>query len=126
MEPVTRLLLINLYQGLADSLREGTLSLTEEQAHTLLQGFSPLKHKSMQLRICNITQACRYIGVSQPTFRKLVRQGVLPKGEKIAGFRELIWYKDDIEGYCKEKKTQCKHAKLATTHKQSTAVWIKK
>lgn len=41
-------------------------------------------------------QAYTYLNISRATFDNLVREGKLPKGKKVAGFKELIWYKKDL------------------------------
>ncbi|MBQ7280563.1 MAG: helix-turn-helix domain-containing protein [Bacteroidales bacterium] len=65
--------------------------------------YSPAEgERERRLRLCSISQACRYLGISQPTFRKLVKQGELPQGRKIAGIRERIWNKENIEEYARK------------------------
>jgi predicted DNA-binding transcriptional regulator AlpA len=46
-------------------------------------------------------QAYTYLNISRATFDNLVRAGELPKGRKIAGFKELFWYKRDLNKYIK-------------------------
>ena len=43
------------------------------------------------------TQAADYIGVCRATFDNYVRDGFIPKGKKIDGFKELRWYKRDLD-----------------------------
>lgn len=43
------------------------------------------------------TQAADYIGVSRATFDNYVHDGFLPKGIKKEGFKELRWYKSDLD-----------------------------
>lgn len=45
----------------------------------------------------NKTQAADYIGVCRATFDNYVRDGFIPKGRKIEGFKELRWYKCDLD-----------------------------
>ena len=42
-------------------------------------------------------QAYTYLGISRAKFDNLVREGKIPKGKKVAGFRELQWYKKDLK-----------------------------
>lgn len=37
--------------------------------------------------------------MSRATFDNLVRDGKLPKGKKVPGFKELMWYKRDLRKY---------------------------
>ena len=49
------------------------------------------------------TQAADYIGVSRATFDNYVRVGFIPKGVHIEGFKELRWYKCDLDLYLTNK-----------------------
>ena len=43
--------------------------------------------------------ACDYLGVSRATFDNYVRDGFIPKGIKEDGFKELNWYRSDLDNY---------------------------
>lgn len=43
------------------------------------------------------TQAADYIGVSRATFDNYVKDGFIPKGRKVGNFKELRWYKSDLD-----------------------------
>ena len=45
----------------------------------------------------NKTQAADYLGVSRATFDNYVRDGFSPKGKQIGKFKELRWYKSDLD-----------------------------
>ena len=45
----------------------------------------------------NKTQAADYIGVSRATFDNYVRNGFIPKGRQVGNFKELRWYKSDLD-----------------------------
>lgn len=47
----------------------------------------------------NKTQAADYLGVSRATFDNYVRDGFIPKGKQIGNFKELRWYKSDLDMY---------------------------
>lgn len=47
----------------------------------------------------NKTQAADYLGVSRATFDNYVRDGFIPKGKQIGSFKELRWYKSDLDLY---------------------------
>lgn len=47
-------------------------------------------------------QAYTYLGISRATFDNLVKEGKLPKGKKQQGFKELSWYKRDLDKYLKK------------------------
>ena len=46
-------------------------------------------------------QACKYLNVSRATFDSKVANGLIPKGRKQAGFKELFWIKRDLDTYLK-------------------------
>ena len=39
----------------------------------------------------------KYLKVSRATFDNYVRAGKIPKGRKQIGFKELYWYKKDLD-----------------------------
>lgn len=41
-------------------------------------------------------QACSFLNIQRSKFDNLVRQGVLPRGRKVRGFKELRWNKRDL------------------------------
>lgn len=44
-------------------------------------------------------QAAEYLGVCRSTFDNYVKDGFIPKGIKQEGFKELYWYKSDLDVY---------------------------
>lgn len=49
-------------------------------------------------------QAYTYLNISRAQFDNLVRAGVLPKGKKTAGYKELSWFKKDLNEYIKNDR----------------------
>ena len=49
-------------------------------------------------------EACKYLNVSRATFDNLVNEGKLPKGKHVQGFKELRWYKKDLDDYVRRIK----------------------
>lgn len=41
--------------------------------------------------------ACAYLGISRSTFDARVAEGLLPKGKHRRGFKELVWYKRELQ-----------------------------
>ena len=112
MEPETRLILIKLAEDFADGIRTGRIDFTEAQGRRVISAVGEALNPQPRMRICNITQACDYLGVSQPTFRKYVREGRIPAGQKMSGFSELLWDKNDIEAFKRQelsgRRKKCK------------------
>ena len=44
-------------------------------------------------------EAAEYIGVSRATFDNYINKGLIPKGRKRQGFKELFWNKNDLDEY---------------------------
>lgn len=47
----------------------------------------------------NKTEAADYLEISRATFDNHVRDGFLPKGRQVGHFKELRWYKSDLDVY---------------------------
>ena len=75
-------------RSLADRIEAGNSNLTEEEAMALL---STCTHEVMSK-----DQAYSYLNLSRSRFDDLVREGKLPKGKKRRGFKELCFYKDEL------------------------------
>lgn len=41
-------------------------------------------------------QAFTYLNISRAKFDNLVREGKIPRGKKVPGLKELVWYKKDL------------------------------
>ena len=73
----------------ADKIDSGNCELSEEQAMDIM---SVLGHQ-----VLSKDEAYRYLNLSRSRFDDLVREGKIPKGKKRRGFKELIWYKDELD-----------------------------
>lgn len=82
-------LIVKLLRETADKIDAGTCELSESEAMDIM---SVLSHKVMSKE-----DACIYLNMSRSRFDDLVREGKLPKGRKRRGFKELVWYQDEIE-----------------------------
>lgn len=51
----------------------------------------------------NKTEAADYIGVSRATFDNYVSAGKIPKGDQVGKFKELRWYKCDLDLFLNEQ-----------------------
>jgi len=80
--------IVNYLREIADKLESGTCDLTEDEAMHIM---SVVAHKRLSKE-----QACIFLNMSHSKFDLLVRQGDLPKGRKVAGFKELVWYQDEL------------------------------
>ena len=81
-------------RGIADKIDAGTSEITEQEAMDILK---VVAHESMSKE-----QACNYLNMSRSRFDTLIREKKIPKGKKISGYKELRWYRDELDA-CKKK-----------------------
>lgn len=78
-----------LLRDTANKVEAGTCEIDEQQAMDIC---NMLSHEPLSK-----DQACSYLNMSRSKFDSLVLNGKLPKGIKRRGFKELIWYKDELK-----------------------------
>jgi len=84
--------LINIIKTIDD----GDCDISDEevlQLTTVVKGFT---HRDKPI---SKYQACEYLNVSRATFDNYVAQGKIPQGVHEQGFKELFWYKKDLDKY---------------------------
>lgn len=81
-------LVIKYLRDTADKIDAGTCELSEEKAMDIM---SVLGHK-----VLSKETACSYLNLSRSRFDDLVREGRIPKGRKRRGFKELVWFEDEL------------------------------
>lgn len=89
-----RRMVVKYLREIADKIEVGTSEISESQAMDIL---SVVAHEAMSKE-----QACNYLNLSRSRFDDLVREGKLPRGKKRVGFKELVYYKDELD-MCKRK-----------------------
>ena len=72
----------------ADKIELGTSEIDEEQA---IEIASAIAHQPLSKE-----QACSYLNMSRSKFDDMILHGKLPKGRKRRGFKELVWFKDEL------------------------------
>ena len=80
----------------ADKIEVGNSEITESEAMDIL---STVAHEAMSKE-----QACSYLNLSRARFDDLVREKKIPRGKKRAGFKELVFYKDELDAAVKRIK----------------------
>jgi predicted DNA-binding transcriptional regulator AlpA len=73
----------------ANKIEAGNCELSESEAMDIM---SVLSHQVMSKE-----DACIYMNMSRSKFDDLVRERKLPKGRKRRGFKELVFYKDELD-----------------------------
>ena len=71
------------------AFKAGTSSLTEDEAMHIL---SIVTHEELSRE-----QACDYMNMNSNKFADNITLGRIPKGRKKYGFRELRWYRDELD-----------------------------
>lgn len=82
-------ILIRELRNTADKLEAGTCEITQSEAMDII---NVLTHEALSKEA-----ACQFLNVSRATFDLHVSLGNLPKGRKRVGFKELVWYKDELQ-----------------------------
>lgn len=85
--------LAKIFRDTADNLDAGNTELDEDQAINIAM---MLTHKPLSK-----DQACTFLNISRSKFDSLVNQNKLPKGRKRRGFKELVWFQDELNNYIK-------------------------
>lgn len=85
-----------LLRKIDQDIDAGNSNLTEEET---LEVVEILKEYTRRDKPMSKYQAYTYLNISRATFDNLVSEGKLPKGVKVAGFKELFWYKKDLDKY---------------------------
>ena len=84
-----RRLVAKYMREVSDKIEVGTSEITEPEAIDLL--------KVVAHEVLSKAQACRLLNISPTRFDDYIRAGQLPKGRKVTGYKELRWYKDELE-----------------------------
>ena len=81
-------LLANTMIEVANNIKAGNSHLSEQEQSEILD---MLTHTSMSAE-----EVCVYLHISRPTLTNYIRNGTIPKGRKLRGRNELIWFKDEL------------------------------
>lgn len=82
-----------------DKIDAGTCDLDEQELDEIIDTLQKINATYLSKY-----QAYTYLNVSRATFDNLVADGKLPQGKKVAGFKELMWEKQDIVKYITKRK----------------------
>lgn len=81
-----------LLLGIVNDIDAGTSNIDEEEAMKIVKMLKGMRKDNPMSKY----QAYTYLGISRAKFDNLVREGKIPKGKKIPGFKELVWFKKDL------------------------------
>lgn len=89
-------MIANMLREVANKLDAGNSELSETEAMDIM---AALSHHVMSK-----DTACRYLNMSRSHFDELIRMKKLPKGRKRVGFKELVWYEDELDDCIRKSK----------------------
>ena len=84
---------------LLQDMDSGNTNINEEQQQELLSLLLQFNSKDLSK-----AESAEYIGVSRATFDNYIKKGLLPKGHKRPGFKELSWNKSDLDEFLEKEK----------------------
>lgn len=91
----------SILQQFIDNIDTNNTHLDYEQQCDVIRILSNVD--SGQDNEMNKTQAADYLGVSRATFDNYVHDRFIPKGKQIGKFKELRWYKSDLDLFLLKK-----------------------
>ena len=91
----------NLLVNIIDRIDSGNTNITEEEGLEVINYLNKFNNKDEGI---SKYTACQYLNISRATFDNLVREGKLPEGKHIQGFKEKRWYKKDLDNCIKKHK----------------------
>ena len=83
----------------------GNTNLTESEAIELVKIVGSYADRTQKM---SKYKACQYLNVSRATFDNYVREGLLPRGTKEPGFKELFWQQKDLDNFIKSRSNDNK------------------
>ena len=81
-----------------DDIDSGNSNVNENQQIQILNLISQFSSDDLSK-----LEAADYIGVSRATFDNYISKGLIPKGTKRRGFKELSWRKSDLNKFLNDK-----------------------
>ena len=91
----------SLLKRIINDIDCGNSNITEDEAMNIIKIIKSYTDKTQRL---SKYQACQKLNVSRATFDNLVREGVIPRGEKVIGFKELFWEEKTLDEVIKSRR----------------------
>lgn len=86
---------------LVDRIDKGNSNLTEDECTQAIELLSNFTRKDEGM---SKYSACKYLKMSRSMFDNLVKEGKIPNGKHVIGFKEKRWYAKDLEVYRQQYK----------------------
>lgn len=91
----------NLLQKIISDIDSGNSNISETESIEIIKILSEYTRKDKGI---SKYAACEYLNISRATFDNYVREGKIPKGKHEIGFKELRWYKKDLDKFIEESR----------------------
>ena len=91
----------SLLERIINDIDCGNSNITEDEGMEMIKVIKSYTDKTKRL---SKYQACQKLNVSRATFDNLVREGVIPRGEKVIGFKELFWEEKTLDEVIKSRR----------------------
>lgn len=95
----------SLLEKIINDINCGNSNITEDEAMEIIKIIKSYTDRTQRL---SKYQACQKLNVSRATFDNLVREGIIPRGEKVIGFKELFWEKKVLDEVIKSRRNDNK------------------
>lgn len=86
-----------------DDIDAGNSNISDEEE--LMKTIDVIKELTNKEKGLSKYKACQYPNISRATFDNYVRAGKIPRGVHEAGFKELRWYKKDLDNFIRKERT---------------------
>ena len=83
-----RNLVVRLLRDVANKIDAGTSEISDAEAVDIV---NMMTHRPMSKEM-----SCKYLNLSRSRFDDLIREKKFPKGRKRMGFKELVWWQDEL------------------------------
>lgn len=91
----------SLLLKIVDDIDAGNSNINEEDSIKIVKVLSEYTRKDNGI---SKYAACEYLNMSRATFDNYVREGKIPRGKHEIGFKELRWYKKDLDKFIGESR----------------------
>ena len=89
---------------LVEDIDLGNTNITEEEEVEVIKLIQKLRKDEGMSKYSAYT----YLNISRATFDNYVAEGRIPKGQKVIGFKELRWFKKDLDNFINQCKNENK------------------
>lgn len=90
-----------LLEKIINDIDCGNSNITEDEAMDIIKIIKSYTDKTQRL---SKYQVCQKLNVSRAIFDNLVREGIIPRGEKVIGFKELFWEEKVLDKVIESKR----------------------